>query len=208
MELCRSHSGGGCSGRELARLLKSLDKGDVCREGWSGLQIDSRTPMPELTQTRVRELFDYEPDTGALIRRVWRGGRAAPRLRAGSVVLKNGRASRHVRVDGADYPVSHIIWLWMTGELPKDQIDHADRNQLNDRWANLREVTNSQNSINATPITDKKTGARGVTRHRSGTYLARIWVRGKLINLGTFDTVAEASAAYQAARVKYFGEFV
>jgi hypothetical protein len=36
----------------------------------------------------------------------------------------------------------------MTGEWPKDQIDHINRIKDDDRWENLREATQSQNSFN------------------------------------------------------------
>lgn len=36
----------------------------------------------------------------------------------------------------------------MTGEWPKDQIDHINRKRSDDRWINLREANQSQNSYN------------------------------------------------------------
>lgn len=36
----------------------------------------------------------------------------------------------------------------MTGDWPKDQIDHINRIKSDDRWENLREATQSQNSYN------------------------------------------------------------
>jgi hypothetical protein len=47
----------------------------------------------------------------------------------------------------------------------------------------------------------------GVRRNASGRFAARIGVNGGQISLGAFDTPELASAAYQQAREKYYGEF-
>jgi hypothetical protein len=106
-------------------------------------------------------------------------------------------------IDGRRYSASRVIWLMVTGAFPKHEIQHLDRNGLNDRLDNLREATRSQSGINR--ITPRSSvGVRGVSIERNG-YRATIRVNGKLHHLGRFRTVEEASAAYQAARLKYFG---
>ncbi len=42
-------------------------------------------------------------------------------------------------------------------------------------------------------------GVRGVYYQANGRFQARIRIRGKLWNLGTFDTIAEAKAAHAEA---------
>ena len=159
--------------------------------------------MPrELTQARALELFDYRDD-GALIRRVGGNGHKAGD-RAGSVyVSRNGRVSRLVMIDGKRYPTSYIVWLRQTGVFPKHPLRHVDRNNLNDRLDNLREATRSQSGTSK-PAPRNRVGVRGVSFDRNG-YRAAIRVNGRLHHLGCFKTVEEASAAYQAARFKYFG---
>jgi hypothetical protein len=156
----------------------------------------------ELTQARARELFDYRDD-GALIWRIGGSGRKAGD-RAGYIyVTPAGHVRRIVTIDRKRYPTSHVIWLRETGAFPKHDIQHLDRNGLNDRLDNLREVTRSQTGINK--ITPRnRVGVRGVCSEGNG-YRALIRVNHKLHYLGHFRTVEEASAAYQAARLKYFG---
>jgi hypothetical protein len=91
----------------------------------------------------------------------------------------------------------------VTGAFPKHEIHHLDRDGLNDRLDNLREATRSQSGINRT-APRSSVGVRGVSVERNG-YRAVIRVNRKLHYLGRFQTVEEASAAYQAARLKYFG---
>jgi hypothetical protein len=156
----------------------------------------------ELTQARALELFDYRDD-GALIWRIGGRGRKAGD-RAGYIhVTRAGHVRRVVTIGRKRYPTSHVIWLRETGAFPKHQINHMDRDGLNDRLDNLREATPSQIAINRSAPRNR-VGVRGVFSERNG-YRALIKVNHKLHYLGYFRTVEEASAAYQAARLKFFG---
>lgn len=84
--------------------------------------------------------------------------------------------------------------------------DHKDRDRLNCQRENLRESTYSQNGANASVSRNNKLGVKGV-HWRKNSYTACITVNGKSIHLGNFNSVEEASAAYQNAANYYFGEF-
>lgn len=60
--------------------------------------------------------------------------------------MDNGR--RQLRIASGFYYSSRLAWLYMTGSWPKDQIDHINRIKDDDRWENLREANQSQNSYN------------------------------------------------------------
>lgn len=89
-----------------------------------------------------------------------------------------------------------------------EMVDHIDGNGLNNRRANLRIATKSQNMMNSRVRRDSSSGYRGVTFCRfTGRWQANIKAKGKRIFLGRYDTPEEASEVYQKAAEKYFGEF-
>jgi hypothetical protein len=51
--------------------------------------------------------------------------------------------------------------LWMTGEIPKE-VDHIDGNRMNNRFANLRAATTSENRCNSGLRSDNALGIKGV----------------------------------------------
>ncbi len=103
---------------------------------------------------------------------------------------------------------SHIVWLFHKGEWPKLEIDHKNRNPLDDRIENLRESTHSQNLANGRFRSNNKSGYKGVCWDADhGRWRAAIGVRGRSIYLGLFDDPKLAHAAYLEASKRFFGEF-
>lgn len=92
----------------------------------------------------------------------------------------------------------------MHGYWPSEDVDHINHDKADNRIANLRELNrslNQQNQIRAHK--DNKTGYLGVYRNKIGRtqpYVASIFVEGKAVHLGAFDTAEEAHAAYVKAK--------
>lgn len=77
----------------------------------------------------------------------------------------------------------------------KLQVDHIDRNKLNNNVDNLRMVTSSENHFN--------TDAKGYYYNKDKKkYVARIVAYGEFIYLGMHNTKEEARKAYLAAKEK------
>lgn len=94
-------------------------------------------------------------------------------------------------------------------DAPKNrQVDHRDGDGLNNRRYNIRVCTITQNRQNTRNQENTKTGFKGVCFHRpTNSYGARIHVNHKKISLQYHPTAEAAARAYDAAALKYFGEF-
>lgn len=174
-------------------------------------QKASNTISVETLPAVVKSLFDYDPLTGVLTWKVSRGSRAKVGATAGCIRKDiNGKGRRSVGVGKRRYFNSVVIWVWMTGEWPHGDVDHKDRNSLNDRWDNLRDVTHLVNCQNKTVKSDNTSGASGVYRIKNTQkwyakkWFARIFVNNTTKHLGAFSHFADALAARQAAEKKFY----
>lgn len=86
-------------------------------------------------------------------------------------------------------------------------IDHINGDRSDNRKNNLRIATRSENNKNRKLNKNSTTGIKGVCLLPSGKYSARIQNNRNRIYIGTFDTIKQASDAYDKKAVELFGEF-
>ena len=128
----------------------------------SHLKRAPNNPLP--SQEYLKELFDYDLETGVLTRKVSTSNRVKVGSEAGYLHEETGY--RQVRVDGQTYRAHRLIWRWVTGDDPvTKQIDHIDRNRSNNSWSNLRLADSVMNSSNQSLRKDNSTGVTGITRN-------------------------------------------
>ncbi len=125
----------------------------------------------------------------------------------GPVPSHNGKVYWKVSIGGRKYSRSRLVFCFIHGRWPTDQIDHIDGDSLNDSPSNLREATVTQNAWNHHKRAKKSLLPMGVKALPSGRFQARIAVNKKSLSLGVFATEEEASAVYRAARSEHFGAF-
>lgn len=157
-----------------------------------------RCPMdkPKLTQERLRQLFQYDPETGLFTRLT----SANNRVRTGDIAgSKRADGYIKIRVDFDMYYAHRLAWLYMNGEWPTKKIDHINGNKSDNRWANLRDVSASINAQNCLQLTGSS-GEHGVHCVR-GRWKAEIKAKGKCIRLGSYSEKWRAAAAYLTAKV-------
>ncbi len=128
----------------------------------------------------------------------------------------HGGRARTTRHDPKKYKEtarrSRIVGTYMHRMLlkagPTDEIDHVDRNPLNNKKSNLRFCTRSQNIQNTPRRAMGSNTYKGVTyRKESGAWRARIVVNGKRLSLGEGRDPKELARLYNAAALKYHGAF-
>jgi hypothetical protein len=145
-----------------------------------------------LTRARLRELLHYDPETGQFRRR-------RP--------LRPGYVANLISIDRHIYPAHQLAWLYMTGRWGRPVIDHRDGDPANNRWANLRRATRSQNAANRRRARNNTSGFKGVSRCESGKWRAIVSKDGRTKRLGRYSTPQAAHAAYVAAARRLFGKF-
>ena len=154
-----------------------------------------------LTAERLREIVSYDPSTGTMRSIVPR-----PKIPAGSII-------GHKRPDGYSiawvqrrrYYVHRLIWFYVTGEWPKQHIDHIDGDPSNNRFENLRDVTRTANQQNQrrAHCSNRNSGLLGSHWHAQRNYwVAHISIDNRTKYLGHFQTAKEAHEAYLSAKRK------
>lgn len=90
------------------------------------------------------------------------------------------------------------------------EVDHKDRNGLNNTRENLRAATHSENQWNRTKYSNNQVGFKGVSLKKDRNnkkYLAQIKVNGKVGHIGYFYSAEEAAKAYDQKAIQLHGEF-
>jgi len=155
--------------------------------------------MNTISPDRVRFLLDYDPETGIFTwSRGQRAGRRAGTSRSNGYVI--------IQIDGENLYAHRIAWVHFHGRPLQSHCDHKDGDRSNNKIANLREATPSENRINGGLRKSNKTGLKGVTLRR-GRYRATIKLPSGYQALGTYDTPLEAALAYDRAAREGQGEF-
>jgi hypothetical protein len=152
----------------------------------------------DLTAQQVRELFDYNSETGVLTRRTRVKGSNGLGKQAG---WTDDEGYWRVCVNGRNYLVHRLAWLYVYGAMPPKLVDHINGDPSDNRISNLRladHALNNQNNRRAKST--KKSGTLIGVKWSQNRWVARISVDGKQQHIGRFQTEQEAHAAYVEAK--------
>ena len=156
-----------------------------------------------LTAARLRELLEYNPETGEF---KWLK-RVSMRVLAGAIAggPSNADGRWRITVDGSKYLAHRLAWLHFYGEWPNGQVDHihGDGHMGNNRIADLRPVTpqiNTQNQRHARSDNENSDLIGAHWDKRWSRWRSCIGISGKQIHLGTFSSKEAAHAAYVEAK--------
>ena len=153
-----------------------------------------------ITQERLKELLEYDAETGKMFWKVSRG-RAAAGSEAG-FINKLGYVT--IRLDTNVYRGHRLAWLYVHGRFPIHNIDHINGMTADNRLVNLRDVDQRTNQRNQRLSRANSSGVTGVSWSlvRKKWY-AYITVDGLMKNLGHFVSLPVAVEARKTAERLY-----
>lgn len=158
----------------------------------------------DIQPEKLKELFSYNPETGSL---KWkrrpinmfcdeRSWKIWNTRYAEKEITSNRRGYIGVRMFGKNYFAHRVIWALHYGFWPKNQIDHINGIQNDNRIENLRDVENSINHRNVKLPSNNTSGRIGVCfNKKSGKWKADITINKKYIFIGMFDNFRDACLA-------------
>lgn len=143
-----------------------------------------------ITQDELKRELRYNPETGTFTRLVSRKG-----VRAGSEIFGaiNSSGYAFIGIRGKLYRAHRLAFLYMTGEFPADNIDHLNGVRSDNRWENLRSVTQAENTRNSSISKKNTSGITGVLK-QGRIWYAHISAAKKLFRF-SFQTKEEAASA-------------
>lgn len=171
----------------------------------------------KLSREVVRELLDYDPETGVFTWRVrgkrwfdtdrnhqsWNAKNAGKRAGSIKAYRKGGYLGRVIGIFGRLYNEHRIVWMWMTQDPMPEQIDHVNRNGTDNRWINLRDSSHSGNARNHSKRRDNSSGFTGVYWSKdTGKWRAGCRVDGEMNWLGLFSDIEDAGRVAAAFRAE------
>jgi hypothetical protein len=170
----------------------------------------------EITTELVRELLNYDKDTGLFTWRsrdrdwfksqrsfnIWNNRFAG--VMAGNVRKDvTGYPALRISVLGKSWQAHRLAFLWMDEALPK-QVDHLNRDSLDNRWNNLAASSAKENMKNLSMMRNNTSGVTGVSWDKStGKWKAVVSVDGKRKHLGYFIALGEATQVVKTFKAAY-----
>lgn len=116
----------------------------------------------------IREIlrrFEYDPVTGIVRYRV-----ATKRAKVGDIagykLMVKNTTYLQFQILNRVFRLHRVIWVLMRGEWPDGDIDHINRNGLDNRWCNLRDVPPYVNQRNRSLYSNNSSGIAGVYWHK------------------------------------------
>lgn len=155
--------------------------------------FDVKTIIINSPKYGVKEVFVDDEDYELVSKYTW--------------IINRQKNNDYAMSNGRDISKHPIYMHRLIMGFPTKNIDHRNRNTLDNTRNNLRLATKSQNAANAPAMKTNATGYRGVIKVHGVYYKASIKIDGEYKVGGYFKTPEEAAFIYNKMALLYFGEF-
>jgi hypothetical protein len=157
-----------------------------------------------LTQERLKELLHYDEETGLFTREKSIAAKGCLKGKVAGCLTVRGYWK--IVIDRNQYAAHRLAWLYVFGQFPDGLIDHINRTKTDNRIANLRVITPSENlqNVYCNKSNNKTSKTRGVSWFkRDKKWQVEIQANKKRVYLGRYDSLDEAKNAYLEAKKIY-----
>lgn len=155
----------------------------------------------DLNQSDLKSQLSYDQNTGEFRRLLARSNSVMTGDIAGWI---DGDGYRKISINHQEYRAHRLAFLYMTGRFPNEHVDHINGVTDDNRWANLRAVTRSENLRNQKLSKKNTSGAIGVHWFkRYQKWQAYIHVDGRNKSLGYHEKKEDAINARKVAEERY-----
>lgn len=153
----------------------------------------------------IRKLINYNSDTGIVTRIAkisWKGNIVKCKDFIPQSITPYGYYQMSFL--GRPHHLHRLIFLYVKGRFPINDIDHINGDRLDNKWVNLREVTRAENLMNLGVKGNNSSGFMGVhLRKDTNKYNAFIHHKGKKYSLGDYDNIENAVKARIEGEIKF-----
>tara|TARA_R110000850_G_C9740312_1_gene444296 strand:- start:60 stop:566 length:507 start_codon:yes stop_codon:yes gene_type:complete len=154
-----------------------------------------------ITQKELKTQLSYNSSTGVFNWLTGKQGRSTKKP-AGSIHKSLGYS--RIMIGGELYYAHRLAWLYVYGKIPKEEIDHINKQRDDNSINNLREVSSGENLKNQHMQKRNTSGVTGVRwESNRKRWFAQIGVNGETIKLGRFKRLSDAKKAREEAELKY-----
>ena len=170
-----------------------------------------------ITPKYIRQLLDYNPDSGRFVwrRRLLRDGverldKAWNTRFAGIAVAERSHRHGHLQIGlhCKNYMAHRVAWAHYYDEWPDSDLDHINGNPKDNRISNLRLASVSENLCNSKIRMDNTSGVKGVSwSKKSNKWYAYITKDQKMVSLGRYLDFNDAVAARVRGEERLHGKF-
>lgn len=159
-----------------------------------------------ITQKRLKEVLDYNPETGVF---VWKKRISVKSIIGREVGSINKLGYVQISIEKVKYLAHRLAFLWMMGKFPKEQADHINKNRADNSWKNLREASNMENSWNCVNRRSyRKSKYKGLWFWKKrNKWQVKIKSGDIRRTVGYFVSEETAAKAYDKAAIELHGEF-
>lgn len=147
-----------------------------------------------ITQECLKSILYYNENTGEF---TWLCNNKSKKVKECIAGCIHHSGYKVIKINKKLYPAHRLVWLYVYGNLPQNQIDHINGIRNDNRIENLRDFTIRENGQNR--VEHRKGKLVGVTYNKEHKkWRSQIQISGQRYHLGYYSTEIEAHNAYLA----------